>query len=91
MTEERRGPPGPIKRVTATVTGVPPKKGYVFATSPDIDGEITFSLTRDVWAEDVDPRVNNKVILEDIRLTKTPQGDRWRAYSARLVRPESRG
>ena len=56
---------------------------YAVATSDEIDGVVTFSLTPDVWKEAVLPQRGIEVVLSDV--VKKRAG--WRALKAAFVRP----
>lgn len=59
---------------------------YAVATSEDIEGTITFSLSPDVWKEVEWPKPGFDVLL--INVVSKRAG--WRALEARFIRPSSR-
>lgn len=65
------------------VTAVRPRgQPYVVVSVEGVEGSITFTLTPDVWHEDEDPHVKDKVLLRDVK--DTEHG--WRASSASFKR-----
>lgn len=56
---------------------------YAVATSDQIEGSITFSLSSDVWKEKDEPQAGFEVVLRDVRSKRAG----WRAHYVRFVRP----
>ena len=56
---------------------------YAVASTPQLKGSITFSLTKEVWQEKCLPECGITVMLEDLRQKSAG----WRAMNARFFRP----
>lgn len=75
---------GSITAIVGSVITDGPHGPFAFASSKEIDGSVTFSLSGNAWEEDELPTPGDRVVLENIKNRRAG----WRAGKARFFGPQ---